>query len=142
MATQSSILAWEIPWTEEPGGLQSMGLQRDRHDLETKTTTTTKRGEHAQKSKTAASYDPAIPHLGALPKAPGDRAALFTQAQRWKQPVSTKRKRTTSRRLPMVERESVNTEGRPDTAVTYPWVERESVNMEGHPDTGYNKDEP
>ena len=27
MATRSSILAWEIPWTEEPGGLQSMGLQ-------------------------------------------------------------------------------------------------------------------
>ena len=32
MATHSSILAWEIPWTEEPGGLQSMGLQRVRHD--------------------------------------------------------------------------------------------------------------
>ena len=28
MATHSSILAWEIPWTEEPGGLWSMGLQR------------------------------------------------------------------------------------------------------------------
>ena len=28
MATQSSILAWRIPWTEEPGGLQSLGLQR------------------------------------------------------------------------------------------------------------------
>ena len=28
MATHSSILAWEIPWTEEPGGLQSMGLQK------------------------------------------------------------------------------------------------------------------
>ena len=27
MATHSSILAWEIPWTEEPGGLQSMGFQ-------------------------------------------------------------------------------------------------------------------
>ena len=27
MATHRSILAWEIPWTEEPGGLQSMGLQ-------------------------------------------------------------------------------------------------------------------
>ena len=32
MATHSSILAWEIPWMEEPGGLQSMGLQRVRHD--------------------------------------------------------------------------------------------------------------
>ena len=32
MATHSSILAWKIPWTEEPGGVQSMGLQRVRHD--------------------------------------------------------------------------------------------------------------
>ena len=33
MPTHSSILAWkEIPWTEEPGGLQSMGLQRVGHD--------------------------------------------------------------------------------------------------------------
>ena len=36
MATYSSILAWKIPWTEEPGGLQSMGLQRVRHDLVSK----------------------------------------------------------------------------------------------------------
>ena len=35
MATQSSILAWRTPWTEEPGGLQSMGLPRVRHDLMT-----------------------------------------------------------------------------------------------------------
>ena len=32
MATHSSILAWRIPWTEEPVGLQSMGSQRVRHD--------------------------------------------------------------------------------------------------------------
>ena len=32
MATHSSILAWEIPWMEEPGRLQSMGLQRVGHD--------------------------------------------------------------------------------------------------------------
>ena len=32
MATHSSILAWRIPWTGEPGGLQSMGSQRVRHD--------------------------------------------------------------------------------------------------------------
>ena len=31
MATHSSILAWRIPWTEEPGGLQSIGLHRVRH---------------------------------------------------------------------------------------------------------------
>ena len=32
MANHSSMLAWEIPWKEEPGGLWSMGLQRDGHD--------------------------------------------------------------------------------------------------------------
>ena len=32
MATHSTILAWRISWTEELGGLQSTGLQRDRHD--------------------------------------------------------------------------------------------------------------
>ena len=32
MATHSCILAWRIPWTEEPGGLESMGVQRIRHD--------------------------------------------------------------------------------------------------------------
>ena len=32
MATHSSIPAWKIPWTEEPGWLQSMGSQRVRHD--------------------------------------------------------------------------------------------------------------
>ena len=35
-ATHSSILAWRIPWTEEPGGLQSVGSQRVGHDLATK----------------------------------------------------------------------------------------------------------
>ena len=32
MATLSSILAWRVPWREEPGGLQSIGLRRVRHD--------------------------------------------------------------------------------------------------------------
>ena len=32
MATHSSVLAWRIPWTEEPGGLQSVGSQRVGHD--------------------------------------------------------------------------------------------------------------
>ena len=35
MATHSSILAWRIPWTEGPGGLQSLRLQRVRHDCAT-----------------------------------------------------------------------------------------------------------
>ena len=33
MATHSSIFAWKIPWTKEPGGLQSIGLQRVEHDV-------------------------------------------------------------------------------------------------------------
>ena len=37
MAIHSSIPAWRIPWTGEPGGQQSMGLQRDRHDWVTHT---------------------------------------------------------------------------------------------------------
>ena len=36
MATHSSIFAWELQWTEEPGGLQPMGLQRVGHNLATK----------------------------------------------------------------------------------------------------------
>ena len=35
MASHSSILGWKIPWTEEPGGIQSMGLQRVGHNLAT-----------------------------------------------------------------------------------------------------------
>ena len=37
MATHSSIVAWEIPWTEEPGRLQSMGLQKFKHNWATNT---------------------------------------------------------------------------------------------------------
>ena len=39
MSTHSSLLAWGIPWTEEPGGLQSTGSQRVGHDRETNTFT-------------------------------------------------------------------------------------------------------
>ena len=40
MTADSSILAWRIPWTEEPDGLQSIGLQKVRHDRATKHTHT------------------------------------------------------------------------------------------------------
>ena len=40
MATHSSILAWKVPWTEEPGELQSMGLPRAEHDLATEQAST------------------------------------------------------------------------------------------------------
>ena len=50
MITHSSILAWRIPWTEEPGGLQSMGSQRVRHDWGTKHTAQHKTPEVFSKS--------------------------------------------------------------------------------------------
>ena len=50
MAAHSSILAWEISWTEEPGRLQSMGLQRVGHDRETEHTLTLKNQEISQKN--------------------------------------------------------------------------------------------
>ena len=40
MATHSSILVWEIPWTEEPGGLKSMGSKKSQTRLSDKTTAT------------------------------------------------------------------------------------------------------
>ena len=42
MATDSSILAWEIPWTEEPGGLQFMGSRKSQTQLSDQTTTHSK----------------------------------------------------------------------------------------------------
>ena len=36
MATNSSVLAWKTPWTGDPGGLQSMGMEGVRHNLRTK----------------------------------------------------------------------------------------------------------
>ena len=46
MATHSSILAWRIPWTGEPGGIQSKGLQRVGHDWATNTHTHTHTHKH------------------------------------------------------------------------------------------------
>ena len=48
MATHSSILAWEIPWTEEPGGLQSMGSQKSEYDLVIKQSTLSSHKEKGQ----------------------------------------------------------------------------------------------
>ena len=45
MATRSTILAWEIPWTEESGRLQSIGWQRVRHDLAAEHSTWAERQE-------------------------------------------------------------------------------------------------
>ena len=45
MATHSSIPAWEIPWAKEPGRLQSMGSQKDPHDLDTEHALTERGGK-------------------------------------------------------------------------------------------------
>ena len=50
MATHSSILAWRIPWTEEPGGLQSIGSQRVGHDCVTITTSSRNKETDSRKS--------------------------------------------------------------------------------------------
>ena len=57
MATHSSILAWEIPWTEEPGGLQSVGSQRVGHDW-------------SNLARASAEDRGLIPGLGRLPAEP------------------------------------------------------------------------
>ena len=56
MATHSSILAWRIPWIEEPGGLQSMGSQRVRHDWVTNT--------HTQASAHSSDCETCLPQTG------------------------------------------------------------------------------
>ena len=52
IATHPSILAWEIPWTEEPGGLQSVGLQKSCTRLSNYTTITTRRNKKWKHSQT------------------------------------------------------------------------------------------
>ena len=63
MANHSSILAWKIPWTEEPGRLQPMGLQRVRQDWETSLTTYLCRDKyiHIQATYTQESWVGKIP---------------------------------------------------------------------------------
>ena len=51
MATHSSILDWKIPWTEEPGGLQSMELQRVGQKKKHTTKSWTRLSTHAKKKK-------------------------------------------------------------------------------------------
>ena len=60
MATHSSILAWEIPWTEKPGGLQSTGLHRVRHDLVAKQQNNNEDRQESQGRGTNAASTPAF----------------------------------------------------------------------------------
>ena len=62
MATHSSILAWEAPWTKEPGGLESMGSQRVRHDWATNIHPgSTTRPCHSGISRCWDSVSPSVP---------------------------------------------------------------------------------
>ena len=67
MATHSSTLAWRIPWTEEPGGLQSMGLQRLGHDCATNTFGFTS-GSDSKESACKAGDLGSIPGSGRSPE--------------------------------------------------------------------------
>ena len=62
MATHSSILVWKIPWTEEPGGLQSTGLQRVGHDWVTQHSTALERylGKHCLFPETHSTTAPEV----------------------------------------------------------------------------------
>ena len=62
MATHSSVLAWRIPWTEEPGGLQSVGSQRVAHDGATDNNT----GAQEPQQEKPSQWEPS-PHLEKSP---------------------------------------------------------------------------
>ena len=57
IATSPSIFAWETPWTEEPGGLQSMGLQRPGHERATEHTQEHWKGENSAWTLNRSSED-------------------------------------------------------------------------------------
>ena len=70
MATHSSIFSWKIPWTEEPGGLQSMGPQRVGHDWATFTVTFFPKRSHCENSESYHQIRATAP-------------AVFHQEQSW-----------------------------------------------------------
>ena len=65
MAALSGILAWEIPWTEEPGGLQFMGSQRLGHDWETEHTRTSHGSSDSVQSSPSVVSDSVTPWTAA-----------------------------------------------------------------------------
>ena len=82
MTTHSSFLAWRIRWTEEPGGLQSVGSHRVRHDGETDTFTTCTLCWTSCESwwVPSTSHKPGNPHLSSkFSKIPPPRSHLFSE---------------------------------------------------------------
>ena len=67
MATHSRIPAWRIPWTEEPGGLQSMGSQRVKHNSVTHTFTFISSGHTEQLRRDSSKYIRTTVHISLRP---------------------------------------------------------------------------
>ena len=85
MATHASVLAWRITWTEEPGGLQSMGLQRVRHNWVTNTHTHTHtQGIHKQVLKLISKFSKATGYRINMQKI---ICILYTNNQHFKKKV-------------------------------------------------------
>ena len=96
MAIHSSILAWRIPWTEKPGGVQSMELQRVRHDWATNTHTHTSSspGLRHQTLSTGQKQDPRPSLFASTLTPPGGGPAtlqLGNTAAFWKLEIKGKR---------------------------------------------------
>ena len=100
MATHSSILAWRIPWTEDPGGLQSMGLQRVLDTTEQLTLASTIQSNHAAAAKSLQSCPtlcdptdgspPGSPIPGILQAGTLEWVAIsFSSAWKWKVTVKS-----------------------------------------------------
>ena len=78
MATHSSILAWETPWTEEPGGLQSMGSQRVKHDWMTNTFTSRSYGKSMFRFVRTTKLSSKVTSHFAFPSAKYETSSCFT----------------------------------------------------------------
>jgi len=100
MATHSSILAWRIPWTEDPGGLQSMGLQRVLDTTEQLTLASTIQSNHDAAAKSLQSCPtlcdptdsspPGSPIPGILQAGTLEWVAIsFSSAWKWKVTVKS-----------------------------------------------------
>ena len=88
MATHSSTLAWEIPWTEEPGGLQSIGSQRFRHNWATsqqqKQTKSSLTGTAARGFSLASSPSSHVPLLfPSVPLSPNSADSRIKKIEIW-----------------------------------------------------------
>ena len=90
MATHSSILAQEIPWREEPGGLQSVGSQKSRHDLDTKPPPPLHQGAHRRKTPPPHTHPQALQRTDKMLRFTGEPIFGLPPHTGNKQPVGVK----------------------------------------------------